>query len=265
MATVTKERAPASAANTRGTEVKGGAKALPTKTSTGKLVPAKAGTSSTKAVGSTGSKSPATANQSATPKKPAGSGKFFFGMMVYLLAAQVLQIGGLYLDAKFGWNLNNPKTHKLFDLPILGAVTPFTLIFLGLLAVLLWALYKFNILPTNRQLAAATAAQRAARESARTTAASKATTPAKPGAKGKSMKVGVASKNAPAAKVGAVTKAGTTKPSTAGKPTATTKSATVSAKGATKNSDAVSAGENDDMYDRVRAYQRTQARKARKR
>ncbi len=69
-------------------------------------------------------------------------GKFFFGMMIYLLVAQVSQIALIALDTHFKWGL---QTRTLATLPLIGKITPLAVIFIVILVGLRWALYRLNI------------------------------------------------------------------------------------------------------------------------
>ncbi|HEU5367837.1 MAG TPA: hypothetical protein VFU69_05220 [Ktedonobacterales bacterium] len=87
------------------------------------------------------------------PAKPS-MGKFFFGMSLYM----VLALGAQFV---LGFALPvSSRTQVLFTLPLLGPVTTYLLIWMLTLIAILYALYKFNILPRTlgqpRQKAAAT-------------------------------------------------------------------------------------------------------------
>ncbi len=77
------------------------------------------------------------------PAQPSMS-RFFLGMSLYM----VLALGAQFL---LGWIFSNlPKsysTQALFTLPLLGAVTPYLLAWMATLILILYALYKFKILP----------------------------------------------------------------------------------------------------------------------
>jgi hypothetical protein len=229
-------------------------------------------TSSTVKAGAVSKSGTATtkSDDAAKPKitRPRG---FFFGMMALFLGMEIIQIGLTYLDLHF--THKDPSTGKLvglldrpvlFQLPIVGPVTPMLVIFVGLAVLLYWALIRFKILPTSRQLAE----QRMAATTAKTGSAS----PAKGALASKAKSGGVAT----AAK-GTATKTtngkadakGTAvangKTSTAGKATTATKTPSV-VKGKTKVAEAepATAGGDDDLYDQVKAQLRAQARKRRK-
>lgn len=178
------------------------------------------------------------------PQQP-GMGRFFFGMMVYLLAAQVMQIVLVYLDAAY-WH-KTLETTVLTTVPVIGKVTPLAIIFVVILIGLLWALYHFNILPRNMmssQRAREAAARQASTGKSAVNARSAVNAKAANGAKNN----GTAAKSAASAKSVAAP---------AAKPARTTA-------GTAKASEPESAGANDDLYDRIKSQQRAQARKQRR-
>lgn len=74
------------------------------------------------------------------PAKPS-MGKFFFGMSLYM----VLALGAQFV---LGFALPvSTRTQVLFTLPLLGPVTTYLLVWMLTLIAILYALYKFNILP----------------------------------------------------------------------------------------------------------------------
>ncbi len=163
-------------------------------------------------------------------------GRFMMGMVAYLIGSYVIQYLVIFLDVKFKWGLEK-KT--VVTLPLLGPINGITLVFMLSLVGLLFALYKFRVLPSasslRQQPATATTA-------AKGSIATKGTTSAK----------------------GTQAKAN----ATVGKPT-TGKLATATAgantKGTAKKATAVvteeAPGENDDLYHQVRSQMRAQARK----
>jgi hypothetical protein len=81
-------------------------------------------------------------------------GKFFFGMSLYMVLALAAQfVLGFALPV-------STRTQVLFTLPLLGPVTTYLLVWMLTLILILYALYKFNILPRTlgqaRSKAAAT-------------------------------------------------------------------------------------------------------------
>lgn len=220
---------------------------------------------------------------SAQAAPSAGMGRFFKGMIFYVIGSYIVQIGLFLLDAKiFHGRLN---TTYLFTLPIFGKVNIMALIFIPFLILLLWALYKFKILPTQAELRAQAMSQAAARNGGRPSAAPAPmgsgifarlrdtfmpASAAAPLAKSTATAKGtVASKGSSVGKSSA-----TSKPSTTGKtsttttrPIAKTGTATVgaNAKATSRKINAVGAGAegDDDLYQRVRAQQSV-SRKRRK-
>ncbi len=230
------------------------------------------------------------AGGAAQPKATRPRG-FFFGMMVLFLGMEVIQIGLAYIDTQTAHKVNGKlvgglESPALFQLPIIGNVTPMLLIFVALAVLLYWALIRFKILPTSRQLAE----QRMATTTAKTSGTARtggATAPIAPaggmlggifgglfGTKAKSDDVSSSAKSTPATKAtGSKTSTGTRTTSTAngktagtaGKATTATK-APIVVKGKTKPAaePATAGDESDDIYDQVKAQLRAQARKRRK-
>lgn len=181
----------------------------------------------------------------AAPARPkVGMGRFFMGMMIYLFASYLFQIVLAILDVKVFHNALSKTV--LFKLPF-GPVNIMTLLFIALLVGLLWGLYKFKVLPSSAELKAQNATLAASRSPKGGSALAKGSVPVK---------------SAGAGKVNAMNKV-----ATVGKPTSTSKLATTTAatNAKAKQAAANDAGENDDLYDQVRAQLRAQARKQRKR
>jgi hypothetical protein len=221
----------------------------------------------------------------AQPTRGPGMGRFFLGMMLYVFASYVVQILLYVLDGKV---FHNKLTATyLFTLPILGRINIMALIFIPFLVILLWALYKFKILPSQAELRAQAQNQAAARGTAigrNAPAKNAAVAPAPTGwralfaprpaapvvpAKGnnatKSSTVRAATTTG---KTAVTSKTGSTATSTVGK-TTTGKLATSTVgngkPGVKKTSVAREAlAENDEIYHQVRAQLRSQTRKHRK-
>lgn len=89
------------------------------------------------------------------PANPSMS-RFFLGMSLYM----VLALGAQFVLAwVFSLLPKSYTTQALVTLPLLGAVTPYLLAWMATLILILYALYKFKILPrTLGQPAAKTAA-----------------------------------------------------------------------------------------------------------
>lgn len=152
-------------------------------------------------------------------------------MMFYVIGSYALQTGLIYLNFSQHWNL---QAHKLFTI---GSFTldAFSAIFMVGLVGLLWALYKFKVLPSGKDLAA----QRAANGAVAT---------GRGGAmNGKQTNKAII----------------TNKTTTAGRPSANGK--TVEPVTAGVKSQKTINGENDDLYLQAKAQQRVLARKGRKR
>ncbi len=232
--------------------------ALTTKSQPASKATVAGGKNTASAKGSTKPGTSAPSKGATAPTQRPLMGKFMFGMLIYLLGAQVVQYLLIFADARFHLHL---ATTKLFTLPLFGAVTPLALIFIAVLGVMLWALYKFNILPKNSQLAA----QRAASIAAKNAGAGKNAVP---------------SKNASAKANGAAATKGssTTKPlatkanasivrgATAGKPSTASRPLATAVKGQTRTDTtrpSTTGGDNDELYQRIKAQQRAQARKQR--
>jgi hypothetical protein len=170
-------------------------------------------------------------------QSPFKMGRFLFGMLILMVALQALQIGLFYLNQA----LKGALTAKpLFTLPWLGGVTPFIAIFMIGVAGIYWAMIRFKLFPSPRDVAATQQQQTAA-------------------------KSGTGAKANPASP-----KAGIAKNSVGPKPAATTRA--TAGKGNIKSDpksetptyrSGVVSGEDDDIYWQVRAQQRA-ARKKRK-
>jgi hypothetical protein len=174
------------------------------------------------------------------PKTP-GMGRFFIGMMVYLLAAQFFQIGLTWADVTYHWQL---ERKQLFTLPVIGNVNALVLIFMVVLVGLLWALYRFKVLPSGKDMAAQRMATLAAQKGGATTGKAATTT----------------GKGAATSKANAGAKSTISKATTAGKPGATGKNTVATTDRPDKQAVATTP-ENDALYQQVKLQQRAQARK----
>jgi hypothetical protein len=195
--------------------------------------------------------------QSATGAAPRPAmGRFMLGMVAYLIGSYVIQYLIIFLDVKFKWGLEK-KT--LVTLPLLGPINGITLIFMLSLVGLLFALYKFRVLPSATSMRqaganAATASRANATASKGGTTAPKSPTAAKGNLpKPAASKVRVEPKNAT---VGKPTAGKTTTATAGGNAKATAKKA--APEPVVTDDDA---GENDELYQQVRAQIRSQARK----
>lgn len=91
-------------------------------------------------VSGTGATTTGAANQ---PRNPSMS-RFFLGMSLYMVLALAAQFLLSFIFAKLPASYS---TQALFTLPLLGAVTPYLLAWMATLIIILYALYKFKILP----------------------------------------------------------------------------------------------------------------------
>lgn len=108
-----------------------------------------------------------TAQQGAKAARPQSSwGRLLFGFMVYLLGSFILQPLILLV---FGWLHINPAARQtLFPANtwIIGTANAYTLVYFVLLALFIWALFRFNIIPRDPFGARANAQRRASGGSA---------------------------------------------------------------------------------------------------
>lgn len=116
-----------------------------------------------------GAASAGTSASADKPQRPANPsmGRFFLGMSLYMVLA---------LGAQFALSFIMPvstRTQVLFTLPLLGPVTTYLLVWMLTLIAILYALYKFKILPRTlgqpRQRAAAAKVDPKAPKAAATT------------------------------------------------------------------------------------------------
>lgn len=92
-----------------------------------------------------GSKTSTDASGTTRPKNPSMS-RFFFGMSLYMVLALAAQFG---LTFAFQRLPSAYSTKALFTLPVLGGVTTYLLVWMIVLIAILFALYKFNVLPRS--------------------------------------------------------------------------------------------------------------------
>jgi hypothetical protein len=87
----------------------------------------------------------APAASAAKPQRPAapGMGKFFFGMMLYMVLAFAAQFVLAFVFS----HVPGKGQQVLFTVPLLGPVTEYLLVWMLTLIVILWGLYKLKILP----------------------------------------------------------------------------------------------------------------------
>jgi hypothetical protein len=89
-----------------------------------------------------------TASSAGQPQRPANPsmGRFFFGMSLYMVLALAAQF---LLSFIFQRLPASYTTQALFTLPLLGGVTTYLLVWMLTLVLILYALYKFKILPRS--------------------------------------------------------------------------------------------------------------------
>lgn len=80
------------------------------------------------------------------PQRPANPsmGRFFLGMSLYMVLALAAQFALSFVFARLPASYS---TKPLFQLPLLGGITPYLLVWMLTLIAILYALYKFKILP----------------------------------------------------------------------------------------------------------------------
>lgn len=252
MATLAKTRSASSAGATSKTPTtpRASAGARPTATTkattAGKTTTGKLTTGKTTSALTTGKK-PGAATQpaAAAPARPKlGMGRFFTGMLIYLFGSYVIQFILAFLDVKV---FNGGLTRTvLFKFPF-GTVNVMVLLFMASLVALLWALYKFKVLPSATEMRAQNEAALAQRNAARAAAAKGATT-----------RAGATTKGAPPAPAptGLMGRLQNFMAGANAKRAVAPEQANVV--------DADEPGEHDELYDQVRAQLRAQARKQRK-
>ncbi len=98
----------------------------------------------TKAGTQTSSKAGTTGTPAQRPPQPQFR-RFFFGMTLYLALAFAAQIGLNYLFA----NIPGHGQQVLITLPLIGPITVALAVWMLVLITILWALYRFNVLPRN--------------------------------------------------------------------------------------------------------------------
>ena len=184
--------------------------------------------------------------QNAKPARPASPwGKLLFGARVYLLGSFLLQPLILLL---FSWFHINPVARQPFfpaNTWLIGTANVYTLVYFVFLAVFIWLLFRFNIIPRDPFNVRANAQRGAANSSGTDTmnkSASGSTNALRHAGRRRLPVTGTAAKARPSARISMA--------KTASKATTISKSASGAADGA-----------HDDHYDRVRAQQRARRRK----
>ncbi len=176
---------------------------------------------------------PAPAAQSRPPM-----GRMLIGLLAYLVGSIVLQYLLIWLSATFDLHLERPQALFPRNTPLVGSMSTYSLLYLLFLVALIWGLYRFNVLPRN--LFGTRAAQRNA-------------TPADPPSDGNRR-----SAAARRARRASQTSASTSTTKASARPAATpTRRAPVQPPAATKSTN----GNDDEVYERVKALQRSRRRK----
>jgi predicted lipid-binding transport protein (Tim44 family) len=201
---------------------------------------------------------PATSTKSATarnqqngatpaPARPQRSpmSRFLFGMMIFFVGTYVLQIILILINGYLGLHLERIVVyHFPKGFPGLGgsSLNEISLIYFGLIIVFLWLLYRFNIMPKDPFGARAAAAQRNAARAA-------------PPSDG-NRRSAAARRAKRASQASATTKAPSAAKASARPVTTPTRRAPVQP-ASTKSAD----GSDDEVYERVKALQRSRRRK----
>jgi hypothetical protein len=102
--------------------------------------PARANGAATGANGATGAPQ---------PKVGRGMSKLLIGMLAYVVGSYALQIVLVLVDSTFKLNLGQVQTLFPKTTPLIGPMTKFALIYFLLVIVLIWALFRFNIIPRD--------------------------------------------------------------------------------------------------------------------
>jgi hypothetical protein len=173
----------------------------------------------------------------AVPPPKIKTGKLFMGMAILFVAMSVIQLGLGYLDLSTNRVLSK---NILFTLPLLGNITPLVVLFMAITVLMYWVFIRFGILPRGKDMV--TMPEGATSNS---TATGKSITAKSSTAKTTTTTLKNGSKTAISGRVAATT----------GKLSKTT---TISPRGASFS------GENDNIYEQVRAQLRTQSRKKKK-
>jgi hypothetical protein len=97
----------------------------------------------------------ATGGTAANAGKPS-MGRFFFGMSLYMVLALAAQFALSFIFQRLPASYS---TQPLFTVPLLGSVTTYLLVWMLTLIVILYGLYKFNVLPRTLSQPRTSAAQ----------------------------------------------------------------------------------------------------------
>jgi hypothetical protein len=99
-----------------------------------------------------GASSGASANGSTpTPRQGFGRGmsKLAIGMLAYVVGSYALQIVLVLVNANFKLRLEQVQTLFPRTTPLIGSMTKFALIYFLLVILLIWGLFRFNVIPRD--------------------------------------------------------------------------------------------------------------------
>ena len=189
---------------------------------------AKVGTTVSK-TGTAPSKATTTSNKTSasakTEVKQPGMGRVFLGMLILFPALLFIQFLLGWVDVSTKGALRHPT---LVELPLLGKITPIVILYLAIVIGVYYLMIRFNVIPkAGYQQSAAQRAAAAANSKSSTSGKTNATTSKVANTKATSGGKGVTVAEEPVAKV---------------------KASEIE-------------GENDDLYQQVKAQQRAQSRK----
>jgi hypothetical protein len=83
------------------------------------------------------------------PKFGRGISKLAIGMLAYVVGSYALQIVLVLVDSTFKLGLGQMQTLLPKNTPLIGGMTKFALIYFFLVILLIWALFRFNIIPRD--------------------------------------------------------------------------------------------------------------------
>lgn len=105
-----------------------------------------------------------------SPARPRSDmGRFFTGMMAYVIGSFLLQYVLLLANSTFKLHLDQPQSLFPRNTPYIGAMSSFAIIYLLFLIALIWGLYRFNVMPRDPFGARRRAAEQAANNAATST------------------------------------------------------------------------------------------------
>ncbi|HEV2237497.1 MAG TPA: hypothetical protein VGR57_12615 [Ktedonobacterales bacterium] len=89
------------------------------------------------------------ANATPQPKFGRGMSRLAIGMLAYVVGSYALQIVLALINGNFGLGLDQVQTLFPKTTPLIGTMSKFALIYFILVIVLIWALFRFNIIPRD--------------------------------------------------------------------------------------------------------------------